>query len=117
MLTICHIHNYPEHHCISTDLNRINNHCGDIDCKLVKIVIYNLEDGKCVNGHIYYATDIEIEVIIPDNKSLEIVLYDRDKKRRDSNDRIIILKIKSIMTKMICKFCLDNLIHRFSNSV
>ncbi len=115
MLTICHIHNYPEHHFISTVLSRVN--CNDIDCKLVKVIIYKVEDGECINNYTYYATGAEIEAIIPDNQSIDIVLYDRDKKRRNNNDRFIVLKIRSIMTKMICKYCLDNILCRFSHKV
>ena len=110
MLTICKIHNKAEHHCISTRLSEIMENNYKQECKVVKIIVHSVENGLVVNNHIYYATDVELSDVVSLNNDGELYFYDRDKIKKEANDRLVILKIKRMMTVMICRSCLDNML-------
>lgn len=115
MLTLCEIHNEPENHCISFKLKEIVKSDYKQNCKIVKVIIYGVENGIVINNHAYYATDVELSEIVTLDNRRNLFLYDRDKIKKEANDRVVILKVKRVMAVAICGLCLKNMLAYANN--
>ena len=109
MLGFCDIHNKTENVNVSSTLKKIlKKGCSLKEEKLVKVFIIKMEGGVETRKYTYFISGCEADKLKINNGSGVIKLFDRDRKKKEMNDRILAVEIKRNTTP-ICDDCFEKL--------